>query len=153
MKIWRICKQRFAKTAFSGEGAKRVGGRWNSRGMPVAYCSENLSLAALELLVHIEIQDNPPDLVAIPALIPEELEVEILTPEELPEDWRRVDGHGELKAQGDSWMTSEATAVLQVPSVVIPEEANVLLNPNHPEFTEVDIGIPKEFSFDDRLVD
>ena len=151
MKVWRICKERYAESAFDGEGAKRVGGRWNSRGLRLAYASENLSLATLELLVHLELEDSPPEMVAVPALVPGELGVETLEPADLPTDWRRVDGHPELKARGNSWLSSQATPLLKVPSAVIPEEYNVLVNPEHPAFEAIDVGLPQPFDFDARL--
>ncbi len=151
IRVWRLCKERYAATAFDGEGARRVGGRWNSRGNPVVYTSENLSLSALELLVHLDVVEAPPDFVAIPAGIPEELPVERLEADDLPDDWRRTPGHPELKRLGDTWLHSEATAVLRVPSVVIPTEANFLINPTHEAFDRIAIDEPQPFEFDQRL--
>lgn len=151
IRVWRICKERYADTAFDGEGARRVGGRWNSRGNPVVYTSENLSLAALELLVHLDVVEAPPHFVAIPADIPESADIEAVGADELPDDWRRAPGHPELKRLGDTWLHSEVTIAMRVPSVVVPDESNYLLNPEHPEFSSIDIGEARPFEFDRRL--
>lgn len=151
IRVWRLCKERYAETAFDGEGARRVGGRWNSRGNPVTYTSESLSLAALELLVHLDVVEAPPHFVAIPADLPESLAIETLEIDDLPEDWRRSPGHPELKRLGDTWLHSEATVSMRVPSVVVPTEDNYLLNPGHTEFSEIEIGEPRPFQFDERL--
>ena len=151
LRVWRLCKEEYAATAFDGEGARRVGGRWNSRGNAVAYTSENLSLAALELLVHLDVVQTPPNFVAIPADIPDDLAVETLEPDDLPDDWRRIPGHPELKRLGDTWLHAEASAVMRVPSVVVPSEANYLINPNHGDFDDIDIGEVRPFAFDERL--
>ena len=70
MRIWRICRARFADEAFSGQGARRFGGRWNSPGVPMVYSSSSLALAAMELFVHLEPNQQPDDLVSIAALLP-----------------------------------------------------------------------------------
>ncbi len=152
MRVWRLCKRKYAETAFDGEGARRVGGRWNSRGTAVAYASEHLSLAVLEILVHVDIEQAPSDLVRIPADISDSVSADAFAEHELPDDWRHSPGHPELKRMGDDWLASAQSAVLRVPSVVVPAEDNVLLNPNHPAFDQIDIGEPRGFSFDDRLM-
>lgn len=151
--VWRLCNERYADSAFEGIGAKRVGGRWNSRGTPIAYTSESLALAALELLVHVRAEDVPDDLIAISARVPHKLAVEPFGPEKeiLPEGWRSVSGNAAVVAHGDRWQQSGASAALRVPSVVIPEEFNILLNPEHPDFSSVQIEAARAFSFDPRL--
>lgn len=149
-RVWRLCKERYAETAFDGEGIRRVGGRWNLRGRPVVYTSENLSLAALELLVHLDVVEAPPNVVAIPADVPDTLAVETLAVADVPDDWRRTPGHPELKKLGDTWLHSEPTAVMRVPSVVVPGESNDLINPEHAEFAAIEVGDPHGFDFDER---
>ena len=153
MRIWRICKAKYAATAFDGEGALRAGGRWNSRGNAVAYTSDSLALAALELLAHIlSTELAPPQLVAIPADLPDELAGPAVDAEDLPEDWRRPTGHPELRALGDQWLTDCRSVALRVPSAVISVEENILLNPEHVEFGRVEIGEPRTFQLDSRLM-
>jgi RES domain-containing protein len=148
---WRIVKERHAVTAFSGEGAARSGGRWNPRGVAVVYVSSTRSLAALESLVHL----NPPVLfryVAIRVQF-EEILVETLAPRDLPLDWRLQPPSPSTRSLGQAWVREARTAVLAVPSVIIPGELNFLLNPAHPEFAKIRTGAPEPFAFDTRLVE
>ncbi|HWZ87139.1 MAG TPA: RES domain-containing protein [Thermoanaerobaculia bacterium] len=149
MKIWRLCKRRHA--SFDGEGARLAGGRWNRRGGAVVYASESLSLAALELLVHCDPALLPADLVAIAAEIPDSVRIRRLGEEALPRDWRRYPAPEALAKFGSDWLEQRETAVLSVPSAVVPRERNVLLNPDHPEFRKVRVAAPEAFSFDPRL--
>jgi RES domain-containing protein len=149
MRVWRICKR--ANAAFDGEGARRAGGRWNPRGVAVVYASETLSLAALELLVHADPALLPEDLVAIPAEIPETLRVRRIEPAELPRGWRRHPPPEELAQIGASWAAKLETAVLSVPSALVPQERNFVLNPAHAEFRRIRIGKPEAFALDARL--
>lgn len=152
MRVWRICKERFLDSAFEGIGAKKVGGRWNSPGTAVVYASESLALAALELLVHLNVHDEPPDLVAIWADVDEAALAPAVAVDELPADWQRVSGHRRLQTRGDKWVATGRSVALAVPSVVIAEERNIILNPGHPGFEKaVEIGQGRPFSFDRRL--
>ena len=147
---WRIVKQKYAATAFTGEGAARSGGRWNSHGTWVVYASGSKSLAALETLVHL----NPPVQFAYVSFrldFPDSL-LETFPLEQLPADWT---GHPPPPAAqfiGDSWVRSGSSPVLALPSVIIPGETNFLLNPRHPAFSRLRIGPPEPFAFDHRLL-
>jgi RES domain-containing protein len=146
---WRIIKEKHAATAFSGEGAAKTGGRWNSRGVPVVYTSSTKSLAALESLVHL----NPPvffKYVAIRIKFDDAL-IEIVPPKTLPADWWVEPPPPSSKAVGDTWVRKARSAVLRLPSVIIPGEPNYLLNPAHPDFKKISIGKPERFAFDPRL--
>jgi RES domain-containing protein len=149
-RVWRLVTTRFAETAFSGEGARRYGGRWNRKGVAVVYTSSTLSLAMLELLV----QDQPlrARYSAIAADIPSELAIERLGLERLPSDWPAPAAIETLRAIGGEWAAGLATAVLAVPSAVIPIETNYLLNPRHPDFARIAIGEARELVTDLRLV-
>jgi len=149
MRVWRICKK--AHAAFDGEGARLAGGRWNRRGTPVVYTSETLSLAALELIVHADPSLLPGDLVAISADVPDALRTETVSEKDLPRAWRRHPAPEELAELGSAWARSRRTAVLSVPSAVVPRERNLLLNPAHPDFGKVRVGAPELFSLDPRL--
>ena len=149
IKIWRLCRAVHAATAFSGEGARRFGGRWNSRGVPVVYTSTSLALAAIELFMHLEPSLAPDDLVAIAATLPDGEPARTVIPADLPPDW-----HGDLarsRELGDEWIRSGSSLALQVPSVPIPPEWNVLINPAHPRFLELRIDAPQPFIFDARM--
>jgi RES domain-containing protein len=147
---WRIVKTKHAPTAFTGEGAAKTGGRWNSRGVPIVYASSTQSLAALESLVHL----NPPVLfryVAFHIRFDEAL-LETLSRKSLPADWSAQPPGSASQTIGDRWAQSARSAVLSVPSTIIPGEANYLLNPAHPDFRKIAIGEPEPFAFDPRLV-
>jgi RES domain-containing protein len=148
---WRIVKAKYADSAFSGEGASRVGGRWNSRGRWLVYTSGNLSLAALELLVHL----NPPvplRWVAIPCEFDERI-VETLPVKGLPRHWRRYPATAATRHLGDLWLERASSAVLAVPSAIIPREWNYLINPEHPDMKRIVVGKPEPFAFDPRLIE
>jgi RES domain-containing protein len=147
--VWRLCKRRHA--ALDGQGARLAGGRWNSRGTAVVYASETLSLAALELLVHGDPALLPDDLVAIAIAIPDGLPVRRIEAAGLPRTWRRYPAPESLAPLGDAWAKDRASAVLSVPSAVVPGERNFLLNPAHPDFRRIRAGRPEKFALDARL--
>lgn len=147
---WRIVTARFVASAFSGEGARLYGGRWNPKGLPLVYTAESQALAVLEILVQDERLRARYAL--IPAHIPDDLALERVTVDQLPSDWRTPGARGDLQQRGAAWVRGGTSAVLAVPSAVIPAEANYLLNPRHPDFARVEIGEPQELVTDLRLV-
>lgn len=149
--VWRISKRKYAATAFSGEGSRRSAGRWNSRGTNIVYTSATLSLAALETLVHMEIEDAGNMLVSIQADIPEDVQIDKVEPAQLPSDWRTIPAPLSLALIGDQWFTSGFPAVLMVPSAIIPVENNYLLNPLHKDFSRIQIHPPEPFVLDPRM--
>jgi len=148
--VWRLVTARFADHAFSGEGARLYGGRWNRKGVPLVYSAESQSLATLEILV----QDEPlrARYAIIPAHIPKGLKIRQIKVSQLPPDWRTISARAQLQAIGSAWAMEQSTAVLAVPSVVIPGETNYLLNPLHPHFSKIEIGEPQAFITDLRLI-
>ena len=149
IRVWRLCRAVFAASAFSGEGARRYGGRWNSRGVSMVYTSTSLALAAIELFIHLEPSLAPDDLVAISATLPEGEPARTILAADLPPDW-----HADVtrpRQIGDEWIGSAASLALRVPSVPIPPEWNVLINPLHPRFGELQIDPPQPFVFDERM--
>jgi RES domain-containing protein len=151
LSLWRISKRKYADTAFSGEGARRVGGRWNSRGQGMVYTSGTLSLAALEVLVYMEVEDVTTMLAYIRVDVPTEVKIEYLEVAQLPPDWRNIPAPAILANMGDRWFRSGATAILAVPSVVIPQEFNYLINPSHPDFVKLTVKLAQPFELDPRL--
>ena len=147
---WRIVKEKHAASAFSGEGAAKTGGRWNSRGVPVVYASATKALAALETLVHL----NPlvPFKYVVFRLQFDEALIEKVPLNRLTADWRVEPPPPSTKAVGDDWVRDKRSAVLALPSVIIPGELNYLLNPAHPAFKRITIGKPEKFAFDSRLL-
>lgn len=149
-RLWRLCAKAHAAKAFSGEGAFLYGGRWNPPGLSLIYTSATLSLAALELYVNVEPEDVPGAFISMEALVPEGASLETIDLKSLPRAWRRCPAPAALQAIGRRWLEQGETLLLSVPSVVIPEERNFLINPQHPEFSKLAIQRPKPFSFDPR---
>lgn len=150
MRVWRITRR--AYQALDGEGARLFGGRWNSEGVPVVYTSSTLSLAALEYLVHVQIEDVPDDLVSLEIDVPDDAGMEQIEIFDLPNDWNQVPDHPACTDLGDEWAASSLGLALRVPSAIIPHESNVLLNPRHPEMPRVNVVAVREFAFDPRLL-
>ena len=150
MRVWRICRARIAAEAFSGSGARRFGGRWNSPGVSMVYASSSLALAAIELFVHLEPAQQPDDLVAIAASLPEGEPAQRLDPDMLPPRWWS-DDFEPLRALGDQWIQEKSSLAIQVPSAALRMEWNVLINPLHPGVAELEIEPPVLFQFDPRM--
>lgn len=149
---FRLCKTRHLATAFSGEGARLNGGRWNSPGLAVVYVASSLSLATLEVLVHLEDPEALARLFSwVPVEIPEDC-VEFMDDSMLAEGWSAGEAGIISRSAGDAWLRSRRSAALAVPSVVTPVERNFLLNPAHPRFPEIRIGEPVSFKPDPRLL-
>lgn len=148
--VWRITTARFAQTAFSGEGARLHGGRWNPKGWEVVYTAESQSLALLELMV----QDDPlrAHYVLIPAQLPADPPETRVEVDQLPNNWRTIDARDVLQALGLRWLEGGQTALLNVPSAIVPAERNLLINPSHPDFARIVIGEPQSLQTDTRLL-
>lgn len=147
---WRLVKTRHRATAFDGEASREYGGRWNSPGVAVVYLAESLALAALEVLVHLH--DAGP-LSAYSAL-PVHFDARLMTSlprRGLPRGWRASPPPPALRAVGDGWVRGGKSVVLAVPSAVVESERIFLLNPAHPAFRRVPIGLPHPFAMDERL--
>lgn len=151
MRVWRICRKRYATTALAGRGGLVADGRWHTRGRPIVYASGSLALAALEVLVHVERSALPADLVQVEIDVPDRLAMEHVEPGELPRNWRAYPAPVELARRGDAWLAAGRTAVLRVPSAVIAEECNYLLNPLHRDLRRIAIIRMERFTFDRRL--
>lgn len=155
--VWRIVTQRFAASAFSGDGARLFGGRWNRKGESVVYTAQSRSLALLEMLV----QDKPlrAHYLLIPAEIPDDIARLEIDSSRLPKNWRSLEGRWTLQEIGSQWLCAAKQwlcaakyCVLDVPSTVIPAERNFLLNPAHPDFAKIKIGQPETLESDLRLM-
>ncbi len=149
-RAWRIVKASRASSAFDGEGARLYGGRWNNPGTAAIYTAQSRSLAALELLVHLQASHLLMSYRSIFVDFEDAL-IETVDPERLASNWRDYPAPSVLQQFGDRWVSERRSAVLQVPSVVIPDEYNAIINPRHPDFDRLVIGPPKPFEFDPRL--
>jgi RES domain-containing protein len=150
LSVWRITTAAFARSAFSGEGARLYGGRWNPKGMPMVYTAASQSLAMLEMLV----QDQPlrARYVMIEAHIPSGVTIDRVRIDDLPSAWREVGARGKLQAIGAAWARKRSAAALAVPSAIVPAESNYLLNPLHSHFKRIKIGEPSTVETDLRLI-
>lgn len=152
-RAWRIIRKKRLSDAFTGEGARLGGGRWNHVGTPVIYVSETLSLATLELFVHFTRKDIKlsKSLVAIPVDIPHSLKTAEVSIKDLESGWRTSPPSNSTKDIGTEWIQNGTSSILRVPSAVIPVEYNLVLNPAHAEFKNIKIGKPRPFTFDERI--
>jgi RES domain-containing protein len=150
MRVYRLLSKAHQSTAFGGEGARLAGGRWNHRGTPMVYCSESRSLAALELFVNLAPDSMPLELVFIPADVPEQF-ITAVKPADLPSNWHDYPAPDAVKHIGTEWAEQKSSTALLVPSAVMPDERNILLNPEHTGFSRIKIGKPSRFVFDSRM--
>ncbi len=147
---WRLIKKKHQATAFDGEGARRYGGRWNHKGTAVVYISDSLALAALETFVHLPKAGRGLEYVNFRVEIPDDL-IEILEKSRLPQNWRQEPPPDEIKQIGTDWVQRRSSAVLRVPSVIVPVESNFILNMSHPDTAKILVQKPEDFSFDPRM--
>jgi RES domain-containing protein len=150
--FYRIVQEQWAATALDGEGARRWGGRWNLPGVAAVYLAESRALAALEILVHAPREALRLDWRVIELKIPDS-RIELIPASSLPGNWRAQPSSRAAQAFGASWLRAGTNLALQLPSVVIPEEKSLLLNPFHPLMSELVPGKPLPFSFDSRLAE
>lgn len=148
MIIYRLATEIY-KNDLSGNGAKLYGGRWNSKGLPVLYTTENISLAVLEILVRADMQTIPLTYHLIKIEIPDSIQSISITIGKLKNDWK--DDLGYTQWMGGEFIKSNKTLVLKVPSAIVDEENNYILNPEHRDFKKVKIAAVKKFQFDKRL--
>jgi len=150
--VWRLARAEFADQ-LDGEGARLFGGRWNSRGRSALYTSAHLSQSVLEIYVNIpaELRDELPVLQAVRISVPDDVATHV-SQEQLAGLLARPDPRAACRKTGDSWIDSQAALILAVPSVLIPEEMNLILNPAHPRMRDVAIVSLRRFHFDPRLI-
>lgn len=155
MRLYRLCKQRHAKTfkdAFSGYGAYQYGGRWNRKGQYAAYTSSSIALATLEILVHADLEDLPNDLVCASIKVPDGIAIHRIEPHQLPNNWRNNDPTPNALADiGSNYLTQNKHLLMQVPSAVIPSEYNYIVNPLHTDFSRLTDFQLSRFEVDPRL--
>jgi RES domain-containing protein len=148
---WRIVKKRHVQSAFDGEDARQYGGRWNSPGTSVIYASESRALCLLEVLAGIR-SVKPMDAYLIIRIQFDDSLLLRLEPGNLPAGWRRSPPPPSTQLIGDRWVEEQGSAILRVPSSIVPEESNYMINPAHPDFARIEIGTPEELSIDSRLL-
>jgi RES domain-containing protein len=149
VRVWRIASA--AHATFDGEGARRYESRWTPRGLPAVFTSATLSLAALERYVNTDADLEPVDLVTIAIDIETSIAIETVTLADLPAGWRMYPAPTVLATIGERWLRESTSAVLSVPSAVIPTERNFILNPRHADVARLVINPSEPFSFDPRM--
>ena len=149
-RLWRIARRPFALDRL-GIGAREAGGRWNLPGTPVIYAGRTITIAALEKLVHIS-GVVPPDLVLVRIDLPDPYSSETPTPHQLPGDWAALRPRLASMRFGTDWARANRSLVLYVPSAIIHEDGNGIVNPNHPEFSRVTMSIERVFHYDPRIL-
>lgn len=147
MEVYRITLEKWAGSlAASGYAA-----RWNSNGKFVVYTSWARSLACLENVVHKKGRGLIGSFKTMLIEIPETLAIESIQAADLPKNWQDFEAYHLCQQLGDAWLNAMKSAVLAVPSVIVPQERNYLLNPQHPDFQKVKLLRNEDFVFDPRI--
>lgn len=148
---YRLVKKKWSQQAFDGEGARRFGGRWNSKGKRCVYLASTPSLAMLEIMVHLDDYSLLAEYALYQMEIPESSLLE-LDSDSRPDDWDADPAPLSTARIGDEWLSDLSSAALYVPSTILPMENNVLLNPAHSQYAELLKTIADvEFRADPRL--
>lgn len=153
--LWRIAKHtlQFAADDISGGGAKACGGRWNSKGNAVLYASPSIALATLESLVHLGDQTAIRNIFLVKLTVPDTIwqNRQIVHAKDLPPTWAAEPAGMTSTGIGDRWLKAGKSALLLVPSVIVPEEYNVLINPEHQDSKHLRADVLRQFVYDPRL--
>ena len=147
MKVYRISNKKYTEH-LNGEGAYRVGGRWNSKGVRMVYTSTSIALASLEVLVHTDGLPIPNGMILLTFEVPNKY-IQLL--ENLPINWNEIPPKRAAKVVGDEFIRAKKILGLKVPSAIIPEEYNVLLNPLHLHMDKIELVGQRDYAFDGRL--
>ena len=149
---YRLVPSAHADSAFSGAGSRLYDGRWHFKGCDIAYVADSRALAVLEQLVHTTVNLLPLPYQCFAVTVPKGLALSAVRPENLPANWRDTPIPAELQQIGDTWLADKKTAVLRVPSALIPQEDNFILNLQHQEFSQLAISAPTPLDLDARLL-
>lgn len=156
MVVWRIATDtpHYFSDDLTGAGAKTTGGRWNTKGNAVLYCAATIALASLETVVHLAASGLPLNRYLVRVDIPDDVWArrQELTHLTAPVGWDALPAGGVSIGYGNNWLANLGTAVLCVPSIVVPEERNVLINPLHPDAKQVVATKLRRWQYDPRLV-
>jgi RES domain-containing protein len=149
---WRLCRPEFA-AVLDGEGNRKTGSRWNSSGHGVVYASEALALCVLEAFVHLPLpmRRHLPEMAAVCIDIPDDVDVERIDRVAFNELVADSDAELKCRHRGDRWLSDNKALVLVAPSIIVPQDWNLMLNPAHRRMAEVKIRSIEQFTFDTRL--
>ncbi|SFU61975.1 RES family NAD+ phosphorylase [Pseudoduganella namucuonensis] len=149
MRLWRISRYKHALDRQCA-GSALYGGRWNPIGMPALYGATSISLCSLEKFVHAGAGPFPPlALVAID--LPDDSPLYVPEIAALPHGWDAMPTSGPAQVFGGAWLARGAELAMKVPSAIVPEEANVVVNPRHPGYARILLSIVRPFAFDRRM--
>lgn len=153
MVVYRIDREKYLKTTLSGIGASvSKGYKWNSFNTRLVYTSESRALAILEVSVHLDLsEDLPTDRYCVEIEIPDELTIQEVKIEDLPEDWDSKPPAITTQTIGDDFVILNEAAILKVPSCIVTEEYNYLINPNHPDAKNIKMISKSSVNFDPRF--
>lgn len=151
--LWRIAVEAPDYTAndMTGTGAKITGGRWNTPGTPMVYCASNIALATLETLSYLRSGSLPFNRFLVRIDVPDDVWALRETLRPLPGGWDAIPSGVASRKAGDIWVTSNRSPLLLVPSVIVPEEHNLLINPAHPEAAKIIAVTVKRWIYDPRF--
>ncbi len=153
--LWRVARETVAYSAddVSGAGAAKLGNRWNHVGTPMVYSATHISLAALELAAHVGKLAVIRNLFLVRITVPVDIwdARQTTTSKTMPAAWLAVPAGKASMDFGTAWAKSKVSTLLEVPSVIIPEETNVVINPTHPDAAKISASIVRQFVFDSRL--
>jgi RES domain-containing protein len=156
MRVWRIASEtaEYSADDVSGLGAYRTGGRWNGKNRYVLYCAESASLACLETLVHLGVWNLPLKRYLVGIDIPDALwkSRKSINARTLPDGWNAFPAVQVSTNVGDDWLKRKQSAVLVVPSAIVPEDSIILINPQHPEASKIKAGKVRVWRYDQRLI-
>lgn len=150
MEVFRLSREKYAEP-LSGKGAALRGARWNSVGVELIYTASNRSLAMAEVAVHLTLATIPDDYVILTIYLPDDISIQKLNTTDLPANWNSFPHPISTQAIGDKFSAENKYCVLQIPSAVTQDDHNLLINPNHPDFSEIKIVEIKKFPFDRRI--
>lgn len=150
MRLWRISHRKYALDRVCA-GAAQFGGRWNPIGIPALYCGTSISLCSLEKFVNIGAGPFPP-LVLVAVDIPDSSALYTPTVAELPIGWDAMPTSASARKFGGEWLAKGRELGMVVPSAIVPEERNVVLNTRHADFARVALTVVRPFTFDRRMI-
>lgn len=154
--VWRIATEgkTYPADDLSGTGAMKSGGRWNSVGVPVVYAASNIALAVLETIVHFNTTGLPLNRYLVRIDIPDDIweKRTIIAPGDLV-GWDAIPAGRTSIKTGDEWVSSHAALLLQVPSIIVPEESNILVKPHHEATARLKVSMVRRWVYDQRLRD
>lgn len=150
MIVYRITRLKYARD-LSGKGAEKIGGRWNSKGNAVLYCSNSIAHASMEVVVNLPMGNPPSGYVLVTIEIPDIIKEVVLPIKDLPKNWNIYPHLQQTQKMGDKFIKENKNLLLKVPSASVQGDFNYLINPNHKDFSKVKIKKIEPFGFDSRL--